>query len=50
MSDEEVAAELDRPAAPEDVSSAARSCSVILVIMAFFGLILCGWIAVIIFR
>lgn len=50
MNGEDVDAELDLPAAPEDVSSAARSCSVILVILALFVVILCAWIVVIIFR
>ena len=50
MSDGDADADLDRPAAPEDVSSAARSCSVILVILALFVLILCGWLAVIVFN
>jgi hypothetical protein len=47
---DELSAIPESPANPEDVSSAARSCSVILVIMAAFAVILCVWVAIIIFR
>jgi hypothetical protein len=40
----------DVPSNPEDVSSAARSCSVILIILAAFALIICIWVAIIIFK
>jgi hypothetical protein len=38
------------PSNPEDVSSAARSCSVILLILLAFGVILCVWIGIIIWK
>ncbi len=47
---DEIAAAPETPANPEDVSSAARSCSVILIIMVAFSVILCVWVAVIILK
>ena len=47
---DEIEAIPESPANPEDVSSAARSCSVILIIMAAFAVILCVWVAIIIFK